>query len=239
MASINDLLNRHFVLEWMSRSGSPLRLLDLGCGNQPYAHIYEPRAKCIIALDYSRRSADYRGHFLRGTAMELPFANGVFDAIICTEVLEHVPRPSELASEVARVITPGGLLIVTVPFLHGLHEIPHDYFRFTQWGLRALLEDEFEILAIEARGGSGALLVAWMSAIFSRIVWLMWRLLPSRIRPRWAKPWSIGAHVYAALWHVLRRGRIRALLNQVGLPEVLERNALGFMCAARRRTEVR
>ena len=61
-----------------------------------------------------------------------------FDAILCRHVLEHVPAPWEAARNIKFLLKPGGLLFVTVPWVQGYHEFPHDYWRMSFAGLKAL-----------------------------------------------------------------------------------------------------
>ena len=76
-----------------------------------------------------------------GDAQQLPFADEVFDGIICQAVLEHVPRPQKVVGEMVRVLRRGGIVYVEVPFLQGYHPTPRDFFRFTIEGLELLLAD--------------------------------------------------------------------------------------------------
>jgi SAM-dependent methyltransferase len=71
----------------------------------------------------------------------LSFARGEVGTAICVETLEHVEDPCAAGRELARVVAPGGVAIVTVPMLLGIHGYPSDYFRFTPEGLRAVLGD--------------------------------------------------------------------------------------------------
>jgi SAM-dependent methyltransferase len=71
-------------------------------------------------------------------AHALPFGDNEFDIVLCTEMLEHVPDPQAVLSEIQRVLRPGGRLIMTTPFLVPLHEEPYDFFRYTSHGLRHL-----------------------------------------------------------------------------------------------------
>lgn len=122
-------------------------LLDVGCGDKRFARYFAGRVDRYVALDYpttffgSPRSVD-----VFGTALQLPFEDARFDTVVSFEVLEHVPDSRRMLAELRRVLKPGGVLILTTPFLWGEHCQPHDYFRFTVYGLRQLLADAgFEI----------------------------------------------------------------------------------------------
>ncbi len=69
-----------------------------------------------------------------------PMADASFDAVLCSQVLEHVFTPDEFLCEINRVLRPGGCLVLTVPFVWDEHEQPHDFARYSSYGLRALLE---------------------------------------------------------------------------------------------------
>ncbi len=70
---------------------------------------------------------------------KFPFENNSFDSVIATQVLEHVFNPDQFLKEVARVTMPGGALLLTVPFVWDEHEKPHDYARYSSFGLAHLL----------------------------------------------------------------------------------------------------
>lgn len=80
------------------------------------------------------------------------FAEGQFDAVFVMEVLEHVEDPRAALSEICRVLKPGGMLTISVPFILEIHDAPHDYWRFTEHGLRLLLR-EFDEVKIQRRTG--------------------------------------------------------------------------------------
>jgi SAM-dependent methyltransferase len=76
----------------------------------------------------------------------LPINDHSFDCVLCTQVLEHVPDPRQILSEVHRVIKPEGFAIISLPFIWGEHEAPFDFFRFTQFGVTQMLtEVGFEV----------------------------------------------------------------------------------------------
>lgn len=117
------------------------RLLDVGCGSKPYRSLFTVDA--CIGLDIDSEAARSRGiadHFYDGNAF--PFVDGSFDSVLCNQVLEHVFNPDEFLAEIARVLKPGGKLLLTVPFVWDEHEQPYDYARYSSFGLRSLMEKQ-------------------------------------------------------------------------------------------------
>jgi SAM-dependent methyltransferase len=117
------------------------RLADLGCGSVPLYDAYRPLVSSITCVDWAhsphaRRHVDVEADL--GAA--LPFADASFDTIVLSDVLEHVPEPEHLWRETARLLAPGGHALVNVPFLYGIHEPPHDYYRYTEFALRRFAE---------------------------------------------------------------------------------------------------
>lgn len=134
---------------------SGARLLDAGAGDSPYRGFF-------AACDY--RTHDWPGSPHAGAAgadviadiADLPLDDGSLDAVLCTEVLEHVRDPRAAAGELRRILVPGGRILITVPFVGELHEEPYDFQRFTSYGLRALLEDAgFGSIEVVPLGGWG------------------------------------------------------------------------------------
>lgn len=71
----------------------------------------------------------------------LPWAADSFSGAVVSEVLEHVRKPWRAASELHRVLRPGGIVLITVPFSFPVHSYPSDYYRYTLDGLRELFSD--------------------------------------------------------------------------------------------------
>jgi SAM-dependent methyltransferase len=91
---------------------------------------------------------------VRGDAQALPFCAGAFDTVLCSQVLEHLPEPGRAVGEMARALREGGYLIVTAPHIWGVHEEPHDYYRFTRYGLAHLMEQAgLEVVEVRAMAG--------------------------------------------------------------------------------------
>jgi SAM-dependent methyltransferase len=127
------------------------RFLDAGCGHQPYRPVVEPRVERYVSLDVEAR-VDGVDHIADLCDMSV-LADAAYDTVLCSEVLEHVADTDAAVAELARVLAPGGSLILTVPFLARLHEEPHDYYRFTRHGLTTVLgRVGLEIVTIRTTG---------------------------------------------------------------------------------------
>lgn len=115
------------------------RLLDAGCGAMPYRPLVAPHVDAYVGFDRERRTdgVEYVGDI---EDLE-PVPSGSVSTVLCSEVLEHVPHPDRAVRAIARVLEPGGTLILTTPFLARLHEEPWDYFRYTEHALRRLVEE--------------------------------------------------------------------------------------------------
>ena len=80
-----------------------------------------------------------------GSATNLPFKDNSFEFIMNTAVLEHVPDPQKMVSEIYRVLKPGGTVYTEVPFMQKFHAYPNDFQRYTKMGLEVLFKD-FEVV---------------------------------------------------------------------------------------------
>ena len=130
-------------------------VLDLGCGTKPYQAALGAGVRRWVGLDqcvgrHGSRSAD-----VVASVLELPLRSGRFDAVLCTQVLEHVAAPAAVFQESFRVLRPGGVLVLTTPQTNPLHEEPDDYFRYTVYGLRALAQAAgFRVVECKPLGGA-------------------------------------------------------------------------------------
>src|SRR5262249_58422970 len=84
----------------------------------------------------------------------IPFRARAFASALCTEVLQPLPEPGDCLEEIHRVVKPGGPVFFTVPMTVHTHSEPHDFYRYTEYGLRYLLEKHgFEIVTLRRLGG--------------------------------------------------------------------------------------
>lgn len=129
-------------------------LLDAGAGECKYKNIFSHTY--YIAIDFARGDKNwfYRDNDVIGKLEYLPFKDESFDASVCTEVLEHVPEPSIVIGEIARVLKKGGSLYLTAPQGWGEHQKPYDFWRFTSYSLRLLAErNGYQVIDIHPHGG--------------------------------------------------------------------------------------
>lgn len=116
-------------------------VLDIGCSTR-WVEGYLPRGSNYIGLDYPQTGIAMYGSRpdIFADASNLPFADESVNTVVIFETLEHIARPVDAISEIFRVLTPGGYLLLTVPFLYPLHDEPFDFTRYTCHGLRKELE---------------------------------------------------------------------------------------------------
>ncbi|MEP6663536.1 MAG: class I SAM-dependent methyltransferase [Verrucomicrobiota bacterium] len=129
-------------------------LLDVGCGEQPYRNYFQ-HAKKKVACDFDAKRGDVD---FACPAHAIPVASESFDAILCTEVLEHVPDPLAVWREFHRVLRPNGRVLLSTPMYWPPHELPYDFYRYPEQGLRHLATTAgFEVRELWPRGGRWAL----------------------------------------------------------------------------------
>ena len=127
------------------------RLLDLGCGKAPLYAAYAPFVSEVTCVDWA--PGDYIDMHC-DLSEPLPFADARFDTIILSDVLEHVPEPALLWREMARVLAPGGKVVMNVPFYYSVHAHPHDFYRYTNFALERFVRlNALELTHLEAFGG--------------------------------------------------------------------------------------
>ena len=130
------------------------RVLDAGAGEAGHRRYFSTQRYCGVDSGVGDASWDYSRLNAVGDLCRLPFAEDVFDAAINIVTLEHVPEPARVVDEIARVLKPGGRLLLIAPHEWEEHQQPHDYFRYTRHGLRYLMERAaFAEIQIQPVGG--------------------------------------------------------------------------------------
>jgi SAM-dependent methyltransferase len=150
------------------------RLLDVGCADKPYEDLFSPYVTSYVGVEHEATFAataaaarpNRADYFYDGK--RLPFDDASFDTVLSVQVLEHTPTPWLLVREMARVLVPGGVLLLSAPFSFRLHEEPHDYFRYTPHGLNALCNDAgLSIKECHPQGGFWSLVGQKLSTLLA------------------------------------------------------------------------
>lgn len=113
---------------------------DLGCGTSPYRDLILRRATRYVGVDWPSSFHGSSGVDVYGDiSRAVPLRTASVDTVTAFQVLEHVREPALFLSECRRVLRAGGQLFIVVPFQWQVHEAPHDYYRYTRYGLEHLL----------------------------------------------------------------------------------------------------
>ena len=124
-------------------------MLDAGAGDSPYRRLFNHAQ--YEAADICKREQHGYAHVQYICDLSaIPVEDARFDLVLCTQVLEHVPEPQKVLRELHRVLKPGASLWISAPLSFHEHEVPHDYFRYTQYGWTRMIADAgLELVAIE------------------------------------------------------------------------------------------
>lgn len=145
-------------------------LLDLGCGEVALYQMYLPYVSKIYCADWP--NSTHNNSFLDihlNINQRLPFKENSFNTIIFTDVLEHLQKPDIVWREINKILKPNGKIIIGVPFIHLLHEEPHDYFRYTEFRLKLFCEENsLKILTIFPYGGALEVLLDISAKLISK-----------------------------------------------------------------------
>jgi SAM-dependent methyltransferase len=176
----NEAQRNDFVRERLSLLPATSLLLDAGCGSQQYRKYCDHLI--YKAQDFAQYNNDTGDGFTSGMGGETGYVYGEidyvgdiwavdevsshFDAILCTEVFEHIPYPNETVKEFARLLKPGGQLILTVPSNCLRHMDPYFFYSgFSDRYLRKILDENgIEIELIEPVGDY----YSWISVELAR-----------------------------------------------------------------------
>lgn len=129
-------------------------LLDAGAGECVYKKYFTHCNYKSVDLGIGEPNWNYSHLDYVAPLHELPIEDESFDAILCTQVLEHLQKPIESVKEMYRVLRPGGHLFMTAPMAHNEHQIPYDFFRYTSFGLKHICtEAGFREIRVTPMGG--------------------------------------------------------------------------------------
>ena len=138
---------RRPLVDWLRSRTIDGRVLDVGCGDRPYAELF-PDA---VGFDVpGNPHAD-----LHGAIDAIPVEDASFDVVLCLQVLEHVPDPAAAIRELHRVVRPGGRVLLTTHGVYPFHPNPDDLWRWTHQGLERLFLTSSEWTSVTVSPGAG------------------------------------------------------------------------------------
>lgn len=153
-----DDIGRFYVTDFVKRIAQGLPpgtlLLDAGAGECIYKKYFTHCSYKSVDMGIGEANWNYSNLDVIAPLNKLPFKDETFDAVLCTQVLEHLSNPAECLKSMYRVLKPRGRLILTVPMSQSEHQTPHDFFRYTSYGLRYLCSEAgFQEIEVTALGG--------------------------------------------------------------------------------------
>lgn len=152
------------------------KVLDLGSGDGHYKNLLTRFELEYESVDWTESPHAGSPDILADLNKKLPIENSYCNNIFCLSVLEHLSEPKLFLNECSRILKQDGKLILQVPFMWQVHEAPHDYFRYTEYGLKHLLSDSgFQILDMTPQGGV-------FITLTMKILYQANRLIPKKIK---------------------------------------------------------
>lgn len=193
-------------------------VLDAGAGDAPYrplwAHVDYRTA------DFGKVGKPYAELDYVCDLTSIPVADNSFDVVLLTQVLEHLPEPRAVLTELARVLRPGGRLWLSTPLFYEEHEVPYDFHRYTSYGLREHIE----------RAGLAVEQIDWLEGFLGTVSYQA--LTVSSYFPRRPSQFGGGVRgmalaatgrVFAAIafivWRVLAWADVRYRVTDTGFPK--------------------
>ena len=164
---------RRNVARFARATDPGMLVLDAGAGRSPYRKLFKHAH--YESADFAALKTNYAPLDYVCDLSEIPVEDGRFDRVLFNQVLEHLPEPERVLAELHRVLKPGGRIFCSVPLFFAEHQVPYDFYRYTQFALRRLFKQAgFEIVRLE-----------WLEGYFGTISYqfdVMHKSLPNDLR---------------------------------------------------------
>ncbi len=127
---------------------------DLGCGEAPYKEYFLQYADRYIGVDWTKTLHNSQADVVSDLNKKIELEDEVADTIVSLSVMEHLCEPQLFLNEAHRVLKQDGVMILQVPWQWWIHEAPHDYFRYTPYGLKYMFKKAgFTDIIVEVQTG--------------------------------------------------------------------------------------
>lgn len=146
-------------------------LYDLGCGEAPYRDWLLHYAERYVGVDWPQNLHQVKADIAANLNEPLPIDDQVADTVVSLQVLEHLCEPARMLAEAYRILKPGGRIVLQVPWQWWVHEAPYDFFRYTPYGLRYLLEGAgFSGVEVKPQGGFFTMVTMKLNYFSTRLI---------------------------------------------------------------------
>ncbi len=165
-------------------------LYDLGCADAPYKEYFLQYADSYTGVDWTKTQHNSKADIVSDLNKKIELEDGVADSIVSLSVMEHLYQPQVFLNEANRILKSGGVMVLQVPWQWWVHEAPHDYFRYTEYGLKYLFETaQFKNVTVEPVSGFFSMLFVKLNYFTLRLIKgprLIKKLLRCGFIPLWA-----------------------------------------------------
>ncbi len=114
-------------------------VVDAGAGQCQYKNLFQHCTYISVDSCIGDDSWNFSQINIKADLASIPLRSDYADYVVCTEVLEHISEPFAVLHELHRLLKKQGTLFMTVPFGAREHQVPHDFFRYTRYGLEYVL----------------------------------------------------------------------------------------------------
>ncbi|KPL85984.1 class I SAM-dependent methyltransferase [Herpetosiphon geysericola] len=126
-----------FVQQAAQRMQPGQRMLDAGAGDAAYQRFFQHVT--YESADFCQVDKAYATMTYVCDLAAVPVEDQRYDLILLTQVLEHLPEPQLVLKEMLRLLKPNGTLWLSAPLFYEEHEVPFDFYRYTQFGFQQQL----------------------------------------------------------------------------------------------------
>lgn len=176
--SYSDIKLIEFVKMASGLVGNNQSILDAGAGQCQHKPYFKHAKYVSQDLGIGDKNWDFSQIDIKSEIYDIPVEDSSFDYILCMEVMEHLKYPHRAFKEFSRIIKPGGKLFVVCPLTWSEHQIPYDYFRYTQYALKMLADDNnFNVEKIDAMGGRFLVLAQIINETFNMFLLFLYKRL--------------------------------------------------------------
>lgn len=191
-------------------------LVDLGCGEAPFKDFFLQHASTYTGVDWSNTMHMSGADVISDLNVKVDLESGIADSVVSLSVMEHLCEPQKFLDEAYRILKNDGYIVLQVPWQWWIHEAPHDYFRYTPYGLKYMFDKSgFKDVQIEPQSGffttwvlkinyftarfvRGPNFLRWVSKVLLVPFWTVGQLL-APVLDKFDRSWSAEAQGYFVL----------------------------------------